>query len=1233
MKIVHISDIHIHNSTKRYDEYRKIFEKLYNLIDKENPDRIVISGDLFHNYIEITNEAEILAGEFLKELSKRCKVILTLGNHDLRKNNLKRTPSPETVSKLMNESNIIYLDKSGFFEDDNIVWVNYSHKEKFIIPWKDIKNDKDENKIYIGLYHDPINGCKLPNGEESNSNKNNNLSIFKNDDLVLLGDIHLRQYLKSNIAYSGSLIQQNFGEKPYGHGGIIWEIDEEKNIKSKDFDIENDHVYLNFYLDEPDYDNLSEKNFESEYKKLNNEIKVHWKDYSSNINFYNEDKIKEIISNKYNINKNSVKFEKNYLNTSILSNEDLNENLDVNDSESIQKIFKSYLKDNKYSEKDIDELIKLDDIINNKIEFNKIEKDINWKIENFWFKNFRSYDEENINWEEKNGFYLLDGKNQHGKTTLFDAICYILFGTTLSTNKIGGAKREKYGDNRFLNNKRDLDSCEGGATINANGEKFIIFRKTNREWKKNKKEIKSVSTNVEYYIDSMKPENKQTGENKNKTQNKLNSIIGNFEDFIRITLTNSENLNQLLSIERSVFIDSVIRDAGYDIFEKKQEIFKEYKKQKLNNSVKIDYDHINNEIKEKNEKTNKLKIKIEELTKKIKEIKEEIEKNNNNKEKETKKLYKVDEDIKQIDINSLKNKLESYRKEVEKNIENYNSNLNKMKNLKKEFDEEKLNSLYSETKKLNGNITDLKLENSNIEGKILSENNVIDKIDSRIENLKDKEIQKNKDKIKEIEQNSEECKNNFKTKIKEKTNEIDDEIKDLSYKKNSLEEKNLNIKENGNKIKKDIKEIKNDDVCPVCNRTYDEKHFQHRENKIKELEKELEELLIPVKENITNIKKINKKIEQLKTDKQNIKDENYDEEIKSNLKNTENLIIQNNELIKEHNKIIKEIEDGDYENTPNLLQKIKEGLKLKENSLIKIKDFKDKISKNTENIESIKKDIELKNKEIYKLEQEQKEFRSWEYLNNNNNEIKLKNDNIKLTIENAKNKINKYNDQIDNINKNKIIEEKIEELNDKNDELQIEYNKFEEEKQKYQSDVAVEKNEIKNLNKQIEEWKEFIKKEELFKNYGKIISRDGIPTYLLKQSIKIINLEMEKYLTDVDFISYFDNDLNLKLSHKNSPNVDQNAIESSGKERTFIALSLKMALRKVNNKPKSNFLMLDEVMGKLKKESVEEFLIFLEKIKETIDKILIIEPNHPIDYDYLISIQKDESGISKLNIT
>jgi hypothetical protein len=114
---------------------------------------------------------------------------------------------------------------------------------------------------------------------------------------------------------------------------------------------------------------------------------------------------------------------------------------------------------------------------------------------------------------------------------------------------------------------------------------------------------------------------------------------------------------------------------------------------------------------------------------------------------------------------------------------------------------------------------------------------------------------------------------------------------------------------------------------------------------------------------------------------------------------------------------------------------------------------------------------------------------------------------------------------------------------------------------------------------------------------------DGLPTYLLKKSIFIINQELSNLLTNVDFTVFFDNDLNLKLSSDTRLDVEQNCIQSSGKERTFAALALKMALRKINKKNLPNFILLDEVFGKLINKSVDQFIEFLNDITKEINKL------------------------------
>lgn len=190
-KIAHLADIHIRKSTDRHEEYREVFNKLYKELKKDNPDRIVVVGDIYDNFIDLEGEALILVGEFLTNLSDISKTILTRGNHDIRKKQKSRIDTVETVTTLLDNDNITYYNKSGFYEDGNIVWVVWDHVDG-LNPWKDITHNKIKDKTYIDLYHDPINGCRLYNGMKMEG-KYPKVKDFKGD-FSMFGDIHLRQF-------------------------------------------------------------------------------------------------------------------------------------------------------------------------------------------------------------------------------------------------------------------------------------------------------------------------------------------------------------------------------------------------------------------------------------------------------------------------------------------------------------------------------------------------------------------------------------------------------------------------------------------------------------------------------------------------------------------------------------------------------------------------------------------------------------------------------------------------------------------------------------------------------------------------------------------------------------------------------------------------------------------------------------------------------------------------------
>ena len=263
--IAHISDVHIRYGS-RHKEYKEVFQRTIDDLKKQKPKRIALTGDLFHIKITLSPKALQLAGWFLKELSKISPVDLILGNHDLNLQSLEQGNSIEPIVDLISDGYIVeknapklpehkgegngifFFVYSGFYDvGDDIVYGIYSCLDNEILTLK----KKDKNKVYIAMYHGPVYGSRGNNGYELHDSEHMmKLSVFNNFDIVMLGDIHEHQSFSlkgsaiENVAYPGSLIQQDYGET-IDKGYIIWDLKTKKF--SRKF-IPNDCGFSSLYI-------------------------------------------------------------------------------------------------------------------------------------------------------------------------------------------------------------------------------------------------------------------------------------------------------------------------------------------------------------------------------------------------------------------------------------------------------------------------------------------------------------------------------------------------------------------------------------------------------------------------------------------------------------------------------------------------------------------------------------------------------------------------------------------------------------------------------------------------------------------------------------------------------------------------------------------------------------------------------------------------------------------------
>lgn len=1186
--IAHLSDIHLMNKLEYQARQKQVLENTIKQLSEVKPDRIVIVGDLFHDFNKVNNETKKLGGWFLNELSKIAEVRVTLGNHDLNMKAVNRVDSVNTVINLINNPKVKYYDATTFYNDENVIWSVWHHSDK-TSPWVlEPSFTKPTDKLVIDLFHDPINGSRTFFGQEFEDSKYVSLEDFEGD-LLLMGDIHQYQlfYNKDKTikgAYPSSLYQNNYGESVDKHGFILWNISDVKNIKHQLIEIENEYSYINYYLkgtgvDETiDYDNLNIKLKSSEVKKYTH-VKVDWTDDAINFTSENWRKIKLHIQSKYPTVVEVKKKENKIRNNKIVENDFVRKSLvNITNYDVQQQVFRQHLLNKNYEPEFIDKVIEIDNKINKRLgASNSIERK-DWRIESFYIDNYRSHaDRFEMNWDKNNGLYQIMGENAVGKTNLLSGILYLLHGKTLET-----LKRETNGDNRFINNKRDLDYCESGAIINVDETRFSLVRRTERKWDRSKTKITACPTTLKInLIDSNGEIINQTDEEKAKNQEYLSNIIGSFDDFLALYLVNADTLNNLLSMDESVFMDSILKYSGLDVFERKLAEYKDYKKELYKKEEKIvlkvedelvKIQSIKDEIQTNKDKIKELNVSLVDREKRLKTGQEY-------KENELKKLHPIDKTLANTSLDKLKEELnvlieqkDSYfvsQKELEQkisilrdtyNIERYNTLCGIKDSLQNEFIGVKSN-IKETTNKVDSVRNDIAVCNGNI----LLLNRSIDGYKTDI--------------TKEL--------GNLESKIKLKEQEI------------GLINKQIDNKINN--ILSEIEILDKSKICPSCDRELGKAQLVVIQNKINDKKTEITGL----EESKNNTPEILSILETIKCFENNIKEQNTKEILSLKDKISESL----NKIKNEESKKV------GFEND----------IKLLEANIIRFKqDLEDTSVKMSENQEL-----------IVEIEKEKEEFDKRQQLVNQKNNIPLLIENVDLKIGNNK---NTYDRVV--IENNKVIEnEKVQKVIDTYDArlktLQDEVNGIKANVSFIENNVITTlTNNIKTINDRISKFQEQELEEQINSCYVECIHRDGVPKLLLLNMREDINNEIHNLINDLcNFNVYFDENMTLKMYSYNDNTAIQNVIGGSGMERTFISIILRLALRSINNKSLGNFLFLDEVTGKLVGDSVTNFFELIHKIKEKIEKIVIIEHAYSdeLNVDYSLTVTADEKGCSLIS--
>ncbi len=1178
--VIHLSDLHIRYD--RNEEYILIFDKLFHSL-KSNTNLtfentvIVVCGDIFHEKRKQKASALKIWNYFIKLMTSLFNLFVITGNHDydMESNDM------DWLESSFEAKNYYHLNETGEYIFGNIIFGVSALKDYTIFKMK----QEDPTKIYIQLFHGTINNSLIDNGQKISSIYT--IAHFGKYDYLLLGDIHKHQYLKNNIAYCGSLIQQNRGENIFDHGYIIWNLED----KTSDFiRINNDYCFLKCYINK---DNIKFDNNILTTKKI---IKV-----SFFINDKtNQEKLIEEFNNlvkTHNILIKDVVFVKETFNN--FKHEDTSL---INFNKSIEEYITEYLILNK-QEESINKIMnlhtKISDFSNS---INKIKH--TWILKEISFKNIFCYggDIENHINLEKDGFYKIFGDNFIGKTSIMNIIKWGLYGG-ISSN----------GRNSLNSNIKDFDVLNKDSENGYISCKILILdteytiKRTLLRDKKLKDGIR-----ISHLIEC---NNKDTIIGNENVNNILYKLIGSYKEFELISSINNTDkglLNEDNKDQLSLFLGGIDMD-NFEIWSNSCNNLLKETKTNLNN--------LTNEIKKfnfSNEELNKYNIELTIL------------------QEELNKINLIDVDIIQNNINELKNKLNqlpriNYNNTIDyspdinilEKIVNKNDNLEKLIEIKKNimihnFTDDaidcsnEIDNLLSKTKNvnyifLNENINELdKLIKSLYKNLIPCEN--IENIELKIKNLSENIINleqqineghtKNiifRKEITELEDNNKKvyCKKiKYENEIKNLKNKIGnlniEEITDLINKQkiNFKERKN----EITNKIDKHIQLELDDfnDIKIIFNEIDYSLHLSlhtkltsyiNSYDKYCSIEKQINNKIMNIKKNLdenTNKTEIclnkysmsNKQLTELESNR-NININN--EDINKNIKINEMLLKKNRNQLEE------------YINNISLLNQLKISQEIYVNNLIK----KDDNEKNT----IILNNISTKITNIIKLNDLQKLQKEYDnYIKNKENDI------IYTELNNQLQET--YDSYTDTFSKNAKLQKEYDDISYKINEI---------------------KNKIKNLNDNESKIKE-IKKNiyieedniETYKNYLKLMNYTGIPIMIVNQKLPIIENLINNHLKDyTNFtikIELFGNGIRKKLDfYQIKSDGSQLSIKScSGYETLILNIIIKIVLKNTCFLNVSDFLMIDEVLSAI---SIKNYNL-LEKIFQVINNhfknILII---------------------------
>lgn len=257
MKFMHLSDLHLGKRIYEFsmiEDQRYIISQITDIAKKENPDAVIIAGDIYDRPVPPAEAVRLFDG-FLSSLAQLgFHVFIINGNHD----------SPERISfgsRLMDASGIhiapvysgeipvtVLSDKYGSVGIHMLPFIKPAHvracfPDKEILSYTDAveaaltRADTSVADRNILITHQFVCGALTCDSEEISVGGSDgiNVSVFGKFDYVALGHLHGPQSVSRNtVRYCGTPLKYSFSEAAHKKSVTLVTLSDKGNTEIKE---------------------------------------------------------------------------------------------------------------------------------------------------------------------------------------------------------------------------------------------------------------------------------------------------------------------------------------------------------------------------------------------------------------------------------------------------------------------------------------------------------------------------------------------------------------------------------------------------------------------------------------------------------------------------------------------------------------------------------------------------------------------------------------------------------------------------------------------------------------------------------------------------------------------------------------------------------------------------------------------------------------------------------------